>query len=336
MQSINFHHRQSAHCETGVAANLLTHHGLEISEPMAFGIGAGLFFAHFPFIKLFTMPMTTFRSMPGAVFKRVCGQLGVAIRRRRFRRPDVAMAALDEALAQGRPVGLQTGAYWLPYFPQALRFHFNGHNLVVIGKQGEEYLISDPVFERPLPCSAENLKKARFSKGELAPRGLMYEVVKVPAQVDLPRAVVSGIRVTCRGMLRVPLPFIGVRGMRYLARRMEGWPEKLGEPKASLHLGHLIRMLEEIGTGGAGFRFIYAAFLQEAATVLQRDELLALAGRMTEIGDAWRTFAVIGARHCKGRAGEGESFAAMADIVRQCAGDEAALYKELLRVLDRG
>lgn len=334
-QPIDFVHRQSAHCESGVTANLLTHHGLELSEPMAFGIGAGLFFAHIPFIKLFTMPMTTFRSMPGAVFKRVCGQLGVTVRRRRFRNPDEAMAALDRVLEQGRPVGLQTGAYWLSYFPKALRFHFNGHNLVVIGRQGEDYLVSDPVFERPLPCPADNLKKARYSQGELAPRGLMYEVVRVPARVDMQRAVVSGVRLVCRRMLRVPLPIIGVRGIRYMARRMQRWPEKLGKRAASRHLGHVIRMLEEIGTGGAGFRFMYAAFLQEAATALQLDAFSALSERMTEVGDLWRSFAVIGARHCKGRAGPEDSYAAMAEIVRQCAATEAALYTDLLRVLDR-
>ena len=34
------------------------------------------------------------------------------------------------------------------------------------------------------------------------------------------------------------------------------------------------RMQEEIGTGGAGFRFLYAAFLQEAGEKLNRADLL--------------------------------------------------------------
>lgn len=38
-----FIHFQHAHCESGVTTNLLRHYGIEISEPMAFGIGAGLF-----------------------------------------------------------------------------------------------------------------------------------------------------------------------------------------------------------------------------------------------------------------------------------------------------
>jgi hypothetical protein len=49
---IHFTHRQSAHCESGVAVNLMNHYGLDISEAMAFGIGGGLFFAYLPFVKV--------------------------------------------------------------------------------------------------------------------------------------------------------------------------------------------------------------------------------------------------------------------------------------------
>ena len=45
---IDFAHRQSAHCESGVTSNLLLHRGLEISEALAFGLGSGLFFGYVP------------------------------------------------------------------------------------------------------------------------------------------------------------------------------------------------------------------------------------------------------------------------------------------------
>ena len=49
--------------------------------------------------------------------------------------------ALHAALAEGRPVGMQTSVFYLTYFPPAYRFHFNGHNLIAYGKEGDEYLI---------------------------------------------------------------------------------------------------------------------------------------------------------------------------------------------------
>ncbi len=47
----NFIHRQAAHCETGVTMSLLKNKGVaQITEPLAFGIGAGLFYTYIPFI----------------------------------------------------------------------------------------------------------------------------------------------------------------------------------------------------------------------------------------------------------------------------------------------
>ena len=69
--SIEFKHQQHAHCESGVSSNLLAHEGINVTEPMAFGVGAGLFFGHLPFVKVNGTPGTTYRIWPGAIFKRV-------------------------------------------------------------------------------------------------------------------------------------------------------------------------------------------------------------------------------------------------------------------------
>lgn len=265
MIRINFEHRQSSHCESGVTANLLSHYGIHISEAMAFGIGGGLFFAYMPFIRVNKLPLTTYRCEVGGILKRVTKALGCKVHWRKFKDPQSAMSVLDELLGQGIPVGCRTGAYWLPYFPPAFRFHFNMHNLVVFGKEEGEYLIADPVFPEAVRCSPEALMKARFAQGPLAPNGVMYHITQVPREVNLVPAIKKGIKMVCRRMLKTPLPVAGVRGIGFLANRLEKWPAKLGPHNAALHVGQLIRMQEEIGTGGAGFRFMYAAFLQEAA-----------------------------------------------------------------------
>jgi Domain of unknown function (DUF4872)/Butirosin biosynthesis protein H, N-terminal len=327
---IDFDHHQSAHCESGVTSNLLRHRGLEISEALAFGLGSGLFFGYVPFVKLNHLPLITYRNAPGGIFRKVTRRLGVQIARQKFRQPQAARAAVDRLLDAGVPVGAQTGAYWLPYFPAALRFHFNMHNLVVVGREGDDYLISDPIFPEVLSCPAPDFEKARFARGTMAPKGKIYYVRDAPAQVDLAAAAKSAIRDVCRTMLKTPVPYAGIRGMRLLARHLEAWPEKLGAKAAGIHLGHMIRMQEEIGTGGGGFRFIYAAFLQELGERLQRPELLPLSAAMTASGDRWREFAVVGARLCKGRGREGESYAALAELLRDCAVREGALFRELL------
>ncbi len=328
---IPFTHRQAAHCESGVAANLLSHYGLKLSEPLAFGIGGGLFFGHFPFIRLNHLPLTTFRAANGRIINRVAARLNVKIRWEKFRSPESGMAALDRRLEAQTPVGCRTGAYWLPYFPRRYRFHFNMHNLVAYGRSNGTYLISDPVFPEPVTCANKNLSKARFARGPLAPKGKMYYVTSTPDRIDLRGAIIKGIKAVSNAMTRAPLGFIGVKGIRYLADRLQRWPRKLGPEKAALNIGHLIRMQEEIGTGGAGFRFLYAAFLQESAAVLDESRLLALSRKMTDVGDQWREFALIGSRICKNRASHAETYPAMAAILRDCAAREEHLF-EALRV----
>ena len=329
---IPFKHHQSAHCETGVISNLLSHHGLPISEAMVFGIGSGLFFGYFPFIKLNHLPLSAFRISTGGIMKRVCKRLGIRVKWEKFRNAQKAMDVLDQRLAQQIPVACRTGAYWLSYFPRQLRFHFNMHNLVVFGKNGSDYLISDPVFPDPVKCSESSLRKARFAKGAMPPKGKMYYIEGIPERIDLPKAISCSIKEVSRNMLKAPIPFIGVKGIRYLAQKMEKWPEKLGEEKASLYLGQIIRMQEEIGTGGAGFRFIYAAFLQEVGFVLNDERFLELSGRMTEIGDHWRKFAVMASRICKKRSSETENYLEMADILRYCADGEGKLINDLVNI----
>ena len=92
-------------------------------------------------------------------------------------------------------------------------------------------------------------------------------------------------------------------------------------------------MQEEIGTGGAGFRFIYAAFLQEAAAHLNDDRFIVFSERMTAIGDHWREFAVRAARNCKGRAGEEDSYPAIAKTLMEIAALEEELYRDLARAV---
>ena len=327
--NIDFHHRQSAHCESGVTANLLNHYGVDCSEALAFGIGSGLFFAYAPFIRLNFLPLTTFRTAPGSIFRKASKRLGIQVRQQCFKHPIDGEQTLDRLLAVGCPVGAQTGVFWLPYFPPAYRFHFNGHNLVVTGKQEDEYLISDPIFEQPVRCAAADLRQARFAKGALAPKGRIYYIESLPDNIDLPSAIISGIKDVCRVMLATPVPVAGVRGISFLARRIIKWPARLGEKRTLQHLGHIVRMQEEIGTGGGGFRFIYAAFLQEAAALIGNEALLPLSRRCTAIGDDWRELALLAARICKGRAELVPTVADLAQRLEQLAAAEKSLYQDL-------
>ena len=324
-----FVHGQSAHCESGVLANLLRHQGIPLSEPMAFGLGAGLFFAYLPMIRINHLPLVTYRAAAGQLLRKVARLPGFCLEQRKYTSSIQAMADLDALLARSIPVGLQTGVYWLPYFPSALRFHFNAHNLVVYGKRGDDYLISDPVFPEPVTCPSRDLARARFASGALAPKGKLYYFTAVPTEFDRTGAIVGGIAAAARAMRRSPFPLIGVSGIRFLAGRLRRWQQRLGPERAALHLGHVVRMQEEIGTGGGGFRFLFAAFLQEGAAVVGDDCLREQAERISVAGDTWREFAAMAARICKGRAKPGDEYPAAADLLLHCADLEEQVFVAL-------
>jgi hypothetical protein len=329
---IDFKHKQAAHCENGVTSNLLRFYGIALSEPMTFGIGSGYFFSHMPFIKLNGMSVTSFRVLPGWIFKRVTHKLGIAVQRMQFRNPEKAMSALDSLLEQGIPVGMLVGVYHLPYFPREYRFHFNAHNITVFGKEGDNYLVSDPVMENVETLSYEELIKVRFARGTYPPKGRMYHITRMPAQVDIKPAIIAGIRKTAKDMLTIPISMFGVDGIRFLAKKMRKWPEKMGTKQAALNLSQVIRMLEEIGTGGAGFRFIYAAFLQECAEILQKPWLNELSGEMTAIGDQWRDFAVHAARCFKNRDKGMTSYNDLAEMLNNIADREKKVFVQLRNI----
>ena len=174
MTEISFEHRQTAHCESGTLSALLRHNGLDISEPMVFGLSGALTFAYIPLIKVGGMPMMAYRMPPGRVIKGAAARLGIEIKFERFRDKEQGMQALNNHLDAARPVGLQASVFWLPYFPKDMRFHFNAHNLVAYGYEDDEYLISDPTFETVMRSDYKSLQKARFVKGMLAPKGVIY------------------------------------------------------------------------------------------------------------------------------------------------------------------
>lgn len=331
---LEFIHKPSGHCENGVVSNLLRFYGKEVSEAMVFGLGSGLFFAHMPFIKLHGMAVTSFRPYPGEIFARVVKLLNVKMKKYKFRDRDKAMERLDEVLLTGTPVGMLVGVYHLPYFPKEYRFHFNAHNICVIGKEGDIYTVSDPVVVDKCTLSSDELKVVRFASGTYPPRGRMYHITDASG-IHQPNgeAIRRAILRNCSRMIHIPLPMFGVDGIRYLAGRMRRWEKKMGSKRAALNLAQVIRMNEEIGTGGAGFRFIYAAFLQEAAAVMNQPSLRDFSAQMTAAGDMWRDFSYNAARMFKKRDGDLMTYDILAEKLERIADKEESIFRGLEKLM---
>ncbi len=330
MKMSDFQHIHAAHCESGVMSSMLSHHGLKLSEAMVFGLSGAMVFAYLPFIKMGGMPLIAYRMMPKAIIKGLQKNLGIKMTIQTFSKPEEGTAALDALLAQGEIVGAQAAIYWLPYFPEEMRFHFNAHNLIIYGKEDQTYAISDPVFQHTVTADVKDLEKARFNKGVMAPKGLLYYPSFVPKEVDFETIIPRTIKKTAKMMLKTPVPIVGIRGIRYLAKSIQ----KLGKKdrrKAKLFLGHIVRMQEEVGTGGAGFRFVYASYLDEASTLLGNTKLFEASRMMTEVGDQWRDFALMVVKAIRSKKDEPIAYDLLADQLETIASSEAEVYRKLLK-----
>ena len=332
--TIDFAHHQTTHCETGAMINLLRFHGVELSEPMAFGIGGGIFFGYFPLLRMAHIRVTTFRRMPGAIIRHGLKRLGVEYQTKAFFRPENAKRVIDRLLDENIPVACQVGFFWLPYVPRAMRSHFNAHNIVIYGRCGDKYLVSEPGMDEVQTVHYADLERARFAKGGLNPRGRLYWLTKDRSQwqPDLASSILAGLKDACYFMLDIPLPVLGVKGIRYLARDLAKWQRTLSEEEVKNNLNQIVVMQEVVGSGGGGFRFMFAAFLAEASEIFSSPDLAQASRDMTALGDLWREFALIASRYIKNRQQAGGNFENLVDRLNELANSEEAIYRRLREI----
>ena len=182
--------------------------------------------------------------------------------------------------------------------------------------------------------SAYELERVRFAKGALAPRGQIYYPTenKIVTDQQIRKAIETGIKRNVNHMIRIPGSVAGVKGIASTGKKIKKWRDKLGQQTAGLYLAQLVRMQEEIGTGGGGFRYIYAAFLQQAHGFHANDLLLEISKDFTRAGDMWRTAAVQAAGIYKGRIGSQADFDVMGDYLIEIAEVEKKAFQQLSKI----
>ena len=290
------------HCETGVFVSMMKYLGYEISEPMAFGIGSGLYFLYTPFLKMQNTIYPIFRSWPVTVIQKASKRLQLPYHEKRYRfHHEKAVSELDDFVRRDVPVGVVVNVKGLQYFNvSGGGIDFNGHIITVLGKEGNYYTIADTdsrlTSDDFLSLDETTLQKIRFASGVAAPHGQMFYFDSLPkgfcASVDLRQAVRAGLKETCHNMLGIPFPYFGYKGMHYFANDMRHWEKKYTHRQICYRLLWYYRVIERAGTGGSGYRFIYADFLKESASLFGNKVLEESAAKMAVAADLWRQFSL--------------------------------------------
>lgn len=280
-----FNHTPGNHCGSTALRNLLAFHGVEISEEMAFGLGAG---AGFYYLALDdTSPSRWFNGRTARLEESFRELTGAALEMRTFAADD-GPAAWDAARAEvdaGNPALLLTDIYYLDHYGNSA--HFPGHAVVLAGYDDEDAHLSDTGFEQLQTTRLENLARARHSGHPAYPlEGHMFTVGEAIDRDALEAAVPRAIQRAASEMLEPPFgEFGGVPALERLAAEAGSWPEAVEDWKWCARFAY--QVIERRGTGGGCFRSMYSRFLAEAG----RDEAplaAEAAAEWTELAEAFR------------------------------------------------
>jgi len=330
---IPFEHKMSAHCETGTLSAQLAFHGLELSESMVFGIGSGIFFGYFNNSR-FAFPTFIVRNKPGQIRKNISKRLGIKFYTESFKTSEQAQNKLDQLLEQGIPPATQVDFFFMDYLPQYLRVHINVHFINVIGKNDSNYMISDCYYPKVVELAGNSLEKGRFAGGSMAPQGFLFYPSFIPKEFDYEKAIRKGIKKACFYMLKIPLPFLGIKGMRTFSKHIVEWPKlAIDSEDLSHQVSKINILLEDQGTGGAGFRFMYATFLKQASEIMNMPSLNDFSKEMMENGDKWREISLHAARMGRNRDLGAERLKELGNLIYQRAEVEETFFKNLSKAI---
>ena len=92
-------------------------------------------------------------------------------------------------------------------------------------------------------------------------------------------------------------------------------------------------LLEDQGTGGAGYRYLFATFLQEASEKLNDNSFKDMSKRMMEIGDNWRNISYFAAKIGKNRDLGPERLKELSNMINDRADEEQEFFTDLYKLV---
>ena len=277
-------HTPGNHCGSTALRNLLGFHGIELSEEMAFGLGAGAGFYYLAMED--TSPSRWFNGRTARLEESFRDLTGAALELRTFPAgDDGAWEAARAEVDSGNPALLLTDIYHLDHYGSSA--HFPGHAVVLAGYDEEVAFLSDTGFEELQTTRLENLALARHSGHPAYPlEGHMFTVGAAVDRAALQAAIPAAIERAVSEMTDPPFgEYGGLPAVGRLAAEAGSWPEAVEDWQWCARFAY--QVIERRGTGGGAFRPMYARFLAEAGR--SEAPLAAAAGeRWSELAEAFR------------------------------------------------
>ncbi|WP_410599173.1 BtrH N-terminal domain-containing protein [Amycolatopsis sp. lyj-90] len=271
------------HCETSTLDVLLRHAGIELSEPMLFGLGEGLGFIYWDGKNL-PFPFLGGRSKPAEITGKLAGHLGLTLRVKETTSARTAWRNVTEQLDAGVPVGLQLDSYHLEYFTS--KVHFGGHFAALYGYDEERAFLVDTAQQGgAVSTSLASLELARGEKGPMTAKNRSFTITADAPPKPLADVVRTAVRANAAEFLNPPIANLGYRGIGKAAVQVRKWLDRSSDPARDLPQAAVL--MERAGTGGALFRRIYRDFLEECAAHVDDAGLRVAGEKYREVTPLW-------------------------------------------------
>lgn len=269
-----------------------------LSEAMLFGLGGGIGAAYFVFQygELSTFYIGTQINsfvQKGEFVEKALERSGVKYQSYRTASSSAAHKKLESVLKSSWKATLTVDATCLSF--HALDEDLKGMMPFTVsaseiksGKIGITALAPHQIF-----IDSTALKEAR---GRIrSSKNLMCWIEERDRVIDLQEPIRNAIQATINGFKKPPMVNFGFSGLEKWAKLAsdekdkKSWAKVFSLPEQRyLLLQWLLYWIESSGTGGDGFRSLYAEFLSEAATILKKPGLKSAAKAYRNAGKAWK------------------------------------------------
>ncbi|CAM4199337.1 BtrH N-terminal domain-containing protein [Nocardia ninae] len=317
--------RGMRHCETTALGVLLGQHGLELSEPMMFGLGSGLSFIYWD-SKSMGFPFLGGRAKPFELTRNLATRLGLELLVQETASPRKAWENVVDLLGAGHPVGLQLDSYYLDYFTS--KVHFGGHVVAMYGYDDHDaFLVDTDQQGGTVSTKLTSLAQARAARGPMTAKHRSFTLTAAPHPPSPQSQIVPAITACADAFLNPPIANLGHRGIEKAAKLVPNWFERTDDPQRDLP--QAARLMEQAGTGGALFRNFYRDFLAECSQTLDSPHLHTGHRLYTEAAAGWTQVAALIAQ--AGESGDAQFLAQAGSILS----DLSRIEREAMQALSQ-
>ncbi len=275
---------EGQHCETTATGSLLLHQGINLSEPMLFGLGEGLNFIIWN-MKTMDFPFIGGRIKTDLLTQNITRHLSLKLNVRETSSPKKAWENVKENIDAEIPVGIKLDCYHLDYFSN--KFHFAGHYAAMYGyDENSAYLVDTLQQGGLVKTSLKNFELARNEKGPMSSKNLSYTIEAANKKYDLKKEIMQAIGNNAKNYLDPPIQNISYKGILKTSKEIIKWFKRSKDVEGDFKTTAML--MEKAGTGGALFRNLYRDFLKESYQISKIEEIKESYEMFVDIARLWR------------------------------------------------